>query len=62
MNVVIVSEDQATEEALNRIISYSNTTLNIELRLPSRGGKVKSLIGNFNDLAKSQPVILLIDL
>lgn len=61
MEVVIVGEDKATREILYRIINYVGGLV-VKTEMPARGGKIKSLVQNFNKLSKNIPVILLTDL
>jgi hypothetical protein len=61
MDVAIVGEDQATKEILHRLVNFVGG-INIKFDLPARGGKIKSLIDNFNNLSLTTPVILLTDL
>ena len=61
MDVTIVGEDHATKAIIVRLINHIGG-FNVNRELPARGGKVKSLISNFNTLSTNQPVILLTDL
>lgn len=61
MEVAIVGEDQATQEIIQRLINYIGG-LDAKYIMPARGGKIKSLIGNFNILSLTIPVLLLTDL
>jgi hypothetical protein len=61
MEVTIVGEDQATKAVILRLINYVGGFY-VGRDLPARGGRVKSLINNFNNLSATQPVVLIIDL
>ena len=61
MDVTIVGEDRATKEVITRLINHIGG-IQIFRELPARGGKIKSLLNNFNLLSTIQPVILLTDL
>jgi hypothetical protein len=61
-SVFLAGEDDVTKACLRRLIStYSPQTV-ISGELPGRGGEIKSLISNFNELSKEYPVLLLVDL
>lgn len=61
MEVAIVGEDQATKDIIKRIIHYVGN-IEIAYDLPARGGKILSMIREFNNLSHSIPVVLLTDL
>lgn len=63
IDVYIVGEDDVTKEIIKKIIAYcSIDKINIIQSLPARGSQIKNLINNYNKLASSKPVILLMDL
>ena len=61
MEVAIVGEDQATREILNRLINHVGGII-VKQEFPARGGRIKSLVPNFNNLSLTRPVLLLTDL
>lgn len=63
VDVYIVGEDDVTKEIIKKIIVYCGIDkINIIGSLPARGGQIKHQINNYNKLASSNPVILLMDL
>jgi hypothetical protein len=62
MKGFIVGEDVANIEIIRKVLKYCSNEFEIIQQLPSRGGQLKNQILNFNKLADSFPVILLMDL
>ena len=62
MKVYIVGEDHVTCAVIKRILPYCSADFEIITELPARGGQIKSKIPEFNELSKTHPVVLLIDL
>lgn len=63
LDVIIVGEDTATQAIIKRLIQdICPEGLRIVREAPSRGGQIKSLVVNFNQLASSYHVVLLADL
>lgn len=62
MDVYIVGEDDVTKTIIQKLINYCSEKYNIISSLPARGGRIKSMVGNFNLLSDQTPVILLTDL
>lgn len=63
IDIYIVGEDDATKEIIKKIIADCGADkFNIVQSLPARGGQIKKQINNYNKLAASNPVILLMDL
>ena len=62
MKVYIVGEDPVTNTVIKKILTYCSANFEIISELPARGGQVKSKILEFNKLAETHPVVLLIDL
>ena len=61
-DVFIAGEDEATRAVIVRLIKDYAPNLHILRELPARGSQVKAKIPNFNELARTIPVILLTDL
>lgn len=61
-NIYIVGEDPVTRAIIRRLVNDYAPNLSILREEPVRGSQVKSLVSNFNKLAKSSPVVLLEDL
>lgn len=61
-DVFIAGEDEATKAVIFRLLKDYAPNLHVLGDLPARGSQVKAMIGNYNVLAKSFPVILLTDL
>lgn len=62
MKVYIVGEDAVTCAIIKRVLFHCSKDFEILSELPARGGQIKSKISDFNKLASSNPVILLMDL
>ncbi len=62
MDVFIVGEDDVTKTIIQRLLNFCSNEYSIIAALPARGGKIKSLIENFNILSQTNPVVLLTDL
>lgn len=61
-DVYIAGEDEATRAVIERLIKDYAKGLNILGYIPARGSQVKASIPNYNQLAKTYPVVLLTDL
>ncbi|MBM2816339.1 MAG: hypothetical protein HW421_3101 [Ignavibacteria bacterium] len=62
MDVIIVAEDEVTRIVLKKILDYFPNKFNILNEMPVRGGKIKSLLMNFNKLSEHNTIIMLTDL
>lgn len=62
LNVYVAAEDPATIAVVERLLSDYCGEYEIINNIPARGGKLKSIIPALNNLADSNPVILLMDL
>lgn len=60
MKVDIVGEDQVTTTIIERLINEYRNDIEIDKRLPARGGQIKNLAPKYNLL--QTPIILLTDL
>lgn len=61
IRVYISGEDPVTIAVIERLLDYVSAIFSIIMQLPARGGQVKSKIPEFNKLAKSNPVVMLVD-
>lgn len=61
IRVYISGEDPVTIAVIERLLNYVSARFLVIMKLPARGGQVKSKILEFNRLALSNPVIMLLD-
>lgn len=65
LHVYISSEDEVTSAIIERLLEYCSDSQQVYVvikKMPARGGKIKSVIPNLNNLSQNNPVILLTDL
>lgn len=61
IRVYISGEDPVTIAVIERLLNYVSAHFSVIMQLPARGGQVKSKIPQFNRLAQSNPVVMLVD-
>lgn len=61
IRVYISGEDPVTIAVIERLLNYVSASISVIMQLPARGGQVKSKIPEFNKLAISNPVVMLVD-
>lgn len=59
--VYIAGEDPVTCEIIYRVLRYCSPDFHVLQKLPARGSEIKNKIEEFNTLAASAPVVLLVD-
>lgn len=62
IRIFISGEDPVTIAVLKRMLSYVSHRFSVISVIPARGGEVKNKIIQCNELAKSYPVVMLLDL
>lgn len=62
ISVYISAEDPVTKAIVERLLEFSSPNFRVFKDVPARGGEIKSKIKALNNLAKTKPVILLVDL
>ena len=62
MDIFIVGEDEVTRNIIQRLVYYCSENYNILTSFPARGGRIKSLVQNYNTLSAENPVVLLTDI
>lgn len=62
IQVYISGEDAVTVAVIKRLLSYVSPRFVVLSNIPARGGEVKSKVLASNELAKSYPVVMLLDL
>lgn len=61
MDVYISGEDPVTETTIIRLLNYVSPKFKVIQNIPARGGEIKTKVPQCNKLAKSTPVIMLLD-
>lgn len=61
-DIYIVGEDPVTKTIIRRLIKDYAPNLSIKAEMPARGSQTKSLLPKFNNVATTDPVVMLIDL
>lgn len=60
--VYISAEDPVTKTVIERLLAHCSPRLQVFKNMPARGGEIKSMMPQLNNLSASKPVVALLDL